>query len=346
VRDVEERAGSGNDDTVLAKLLDSQLNLLDGSLEVGLPDVTAVNDTSREGLVGAKSSDDGVKLLRVTDKVNVNGVEALERRKDIDVVDNVTEVGGQGHTGSLVTESTELLVSGLEGSLGLGSKVEDEDRLVNLDILGTSFLELGKELNVQGEKFLEVGDGVNSLVTVGLGEGQERDRSQDDGTGGDASLLSLEELNDRLGVLSELVFLGVLEGGLDVVVVGVKPLDHFQAGNINGVLAILGGLLETTTHGEVLVNGVEVVLAVSLGNNTEKLDVVEDLVVESEIIAGDHIDTSVLLDLPVLLTESLSFSQKLIAGDLVTPVSLGGLLEVTESSHTGETQNSGLNHSD
>lgn len=107
-------------------------------------------------------------------------------------------------------------------------------------------------------------------------------------------------------------------------------------------MAILGGLLKTTTHGEVLINGVKVVLAVSLGDNTEELDVVEDLVVESKVIAGDHIDTSVLLDLPVLLTESLSLGQKLIAGNLVTPVSLGGLLEVTESSHAGETENSAV----
>ena len=74
----------------------------------------------------------------------------------------------------------------------------------------------------------------------------------------------------------------------------------------------------------------------------EELNVVEKVVVESEVVAGDHIDTSVLLDLPVLLTESLSLGQKLIARDLVTPVSLGGLLEVTESSHTGETENSAV----
>lgn len=71
---------------------------------------------------------------------------------------------------------------------------------------------------------------------------------------------------------------------------------------------------------------------------TEELDVVEDLVVESKVVAGDHINTSILLELPVLQTESLSLSQELITRDLVTPVSLSGLLEVTELSHTRETQ--------
>ena len=67
---------------------------------------------------------------------------------------------------------------------------------------------------------------------------------------------------------------------------------------------------------------------------------VEDLVVEGEVIAGDDVDTSILLDLPVLLTESLSLRKQVITGELSTPVSLSGLLQVTESSHTGETQNS------
>ena len=81
-------------------------------------------------------------------------------------------------------------------------------------------------------------------------------------------------------------------------------------------------------------------LARDNGTYTEELDVVEDLVVERKVIAGNDLDTSILLDLPVLQTKSLSLLQKFITRDLVTPVSLGGLLEVTESSHAGETQNS------
>ena len=43
---VEERAGGGNNNTILAKLLDRSLDGLNSTLEVGLPDVTAVNNTS------------------------------------------------------------------------------------------------------------------------------------------------------------------------------------------------------------------------------------------------------------------------------------------------------------
>lgn len=107
----------------------------------------------------------------------------------------------------------------------------------------------------------------------------------------------------------------------------------YETGNINALL------LETTTHGEVLIERVEVVLGVTLGDGSEELVVVEDLIVEGEVVAGNNIDTGILLDLPVLQTKTLALSEELIAGDLVSPVSLGGLLEVTESSHAGETQN-------
>lgn len=107
----------------------------------------------------------------------------------------------------------------------------------------------------------------------------------------------------------------------------------YQTGDINALL------LETTTHGEVLIERVEVVLGVTLGDGSEELVVVEDLIVEGEVVAGNNIDTGILLDLPVLETKTLSLSEELIAGDLVRPVSLGSLLEVTESSHAGETQN-------
>lgn len=71
----------------------------------------------------------------------------------------------------------------------------------------------------------------------------------------------------------------------------------------------------------------------------EHLDVVENVVVEGEVVAGDNIDTGVLLDLPVLETESLTLSEEIISGELTAPVCLVGLLQVSETSHAGETQN-------
>ena len=41
------------------------------------------------------------------------------------------------------------------------------------------------------------------------------------------------------------------------------------------------------------------------------LDVMEDLIVKCEIIAGDDINTSILLDLPMSETETLRFAEEL-----------------------------------
>lgn len=256
---VEERAGGGNNDTLLAELLDSALNGLNGALEVGLPDVTSIDNTSREDGLGAKGTNHGVELLGVADKIDVDSVDVLG--EEIKVVDDVTEVGGEDQLGDLVTEAGELLVGGLEGSLALLRKVENQDRLINLDGVGTGLLELSQELLIDGHKAVDEVNGVDSLVTVGLAEVKERDGADEDGAGVDASLLSLLELVDGLGAVDELEGLVILESGLNVVVVGVEPLDHFQAGNIDTLLLV------ATAHGKVLVNGVQAILSVSLGNS-------------------------------------------------------------------------------
>lgn len=258
VGSVEERAGGGSNDTLLAELLDGGLNGLDGTLKVGLPDVSAVDDTGREDGLGAESTDHGVELLRVADKVDVDGVDVLG--DEVQVVDDVTEVGGEDELGDLVTEAGELLIGGLKSSLGLGGEIEDEGGLVDLDSVGTGLLELGEELLVDGQEAVEEVNGVDRLVSVGLSEVEERDGTDEDGAGVDTGLLGLLELVDGLGAGDELEGLVVLESGLHVVVVGIEPLDHLQAGNIDA------SLLVTTAHGEVLVNGVKTILGVSLGN--------------------------------------------------------------------------------
>ena len=98
------------------------------------------------------------------------------------------------------------------------------------------------------------------------------------------------------------------------------------------------------------------------GSYAKVLDVVEDVVVEGEVTAGDAVDTSSLLDLPVGQAQALGLGEKVGLGDLSAPVfgysairrsrqsenggltSLSGLLQVTELTHAGETENGRLNH--
>jgi hypothetical protein len=205
---------------------------------------------------------DGVKLFRVTDEVYVNSIDILGDK--VDVVDDVTKVGSEDEPGDLVAKAGQLLVSRLEGSLGLAGKVQNENRLVDLDSLGTSFLELGKELLVNRDKLIKQVDGVNLLATVCLAQVEEGYWANKHRSRADAGLLGLCELSDSLGVGAEREGLVVLEGRLDVVVVRVEPLDHLQAGDIYTTL------LMSTAHGEVFIYGVEVRVAVALGHGLEK----------------------------------------------------------------------------
>jgi hypothetical protein len=63
------------------------------------------------------------------------------------------------------------------------------------------------------------------------------------------------------------------------------------------------------------------------------------LVVETEVIAGDDVDTSTLLDLPVFKPESLAFSKKLFLRQFAAPISLSSLLQLTVLSHAGKPEN-------
>lgn len=64
----------------------------------------------------------------------------------------------------------------------------------------------------------------------------------------------------------------------------------------------------------------------------------ENLIVESEIIAGDDVDASLLLNVPMFETQSLCLAEELILGELAAPVSFGSLLQVTVYSHAGEAE--------
>lgn len=68
------------------------------------------------------------------------------------------------------------------------------------------------------------------------------------------------------------------------------------------------------------------------------MDVSEDLIVKSKVVAGDDINTGVLLNVPMLETDSLCLSEEISLGDLSAPVCLSCLLQVTVDTHAWETE--------
>ena len=104
-------------------------------------------------------------------------------------------------------------IGGGELSLELLSSIENQDRFIDLHPLGTSGLEVSKELYVDGKKLGQERDGLEasaSLLGV-LAKGEESDRTDDNGTSGDAKILRLTiflkglvEVELELGLLREL----------------------------------------------------------------------------------------------------------------------------------------------
>jgi len=182
MRCVEERAGAGNDYALLAELLDDRFDRFNCLLHVCLPDVSSVNHTSRQDLLRSESFKDSVKLLWVSDKVNVNTVEVPEILKNINVVYNISEISCQNNLRALASQTAELIVCRLECSFGLARKIENQHWFVDLNSLGTFLFQLLQELPVDGQQLVEKCDGVDFLTTICLGELKEGYGAEEDGT--------------------------------------------------------------------------------------------------------------------------------------------------------------------
>lgn len=133
VGNVKEGAGSSNDDTLLAQSLDGTLDQLNAVLEVVLPDITSVDNTGREDLLGAKLLDHSIQLLGVTDQIDMKSMEVGKSRENVEIVNNITKVGGNGDLGASAPKRANGFVGRLESILDLGSQVKNENRLINLD---------------------------------------------------------------------------------------------------------------------------------------------------------------------------------------------------------------------
>lgn len=217
---VEKRRRGGDRDTVSTELSDGLLGESLGSLKVVLPDVSARNDTELEvELRGLDGSNNLLELLGLTVEVEVESEdgEVLEERNGL--ADSA--VGrGDGDLGGNGSKSLVGLLEELTLRLGL---VHHEDRLVELNLLNTSLLELREELLVDRDKLikeverLELGGG-----RVGLSdEGEVSDRAEKNRSGGDAELLGLLVLSKGLVVVELELGLGRVVD-LDDVVVGVE----------------------------------------------------------------------------------------------------------------------------
>ena len=218
---VKEGRRSGSDNPFGTKGIDGDLASFDGSGEVGLPDVTARNETEREDEGGGlDSSDGGLELSGGAVEVDM---ETGNRKfgGEVEVGVETTEVGGQE---DFWGDGGKLSIGGIELTLKLETSIENKDGFVDLDPLGTSSLELSQELFVEREDLREKGNRskVGGGILGGLAQPQVGDGAQDDRAGRDTESLGLVKLLDGL-VEVKLEVGGLGELGHNEMVVRVEP---------------------------------------------------------------------------------------------------------------------------
>ena len=336
-RSVQQRGGSGNNNSLVTQLLDGLVHKSRGLGVVGLPNVSTVNNTNRQSLVVTNNLQDLVELSWGSGKVKVETAD-WQGLDGVQVWSDVTEVGGQGDLRQTLTN--QLLESRLVQVLDILRQVQDQDRLVDLDGSGTGVVQLSEQRLVDRQELVQQRDRVQVQgVLVSLTQVQVRDRTNNDRSGLDAQFLGLQVLNNWLqaGLRVQLELGRVGEGWSDIMVVGVKPLHHLQGSDINSSLGLGGLSLQTSTHGKQHIDWLQAKLGVSVWDDVEQKRQVQHLVVEGEIVRGNHIDTSVLLQLPVVGSDLLTLGQQVVDSDLLGPVGLGDFLQLSLSTNTGET---------
>lgn len=218
---MEEGGRGSNDDAVLAKDVDGLATEGDGVVDIVLPDVASRDETKGEDDLGVFDGvGDSLKLTGLTVQVDVQTSDG-EVLHDVHVGLETAEVGSEDDLGG---NSGELGVCLLELS-GVGSSgIENQDGFVDLDPLDASILELSEELLVDGDEFVEEGDGLEAglCATAVLSKEEEGKGTEDDGAGGDTDFLGFLVFIKGL-VEVELEVRRVRELGDDVVVVGVEP---------------------------------------------------------------------------------------------------------------------------
>lgn len=120
----------------------------------------------------------------------------------------------------------------------------------------------------------------------------------------------------------------------------MKVTVPYQARNIYSLLR----LLKPSSHSEEDINRIELVTQIFCWNGSEQLNMIQNLVIERKVIAGNEIDACIFLNLPVLQTEPLAFFEECFLGQFVTPIRFGRFLELSIRSHAGKAEDGAVEY--
>ena len=263
-----------------------------GVVQMGAPDVAAVDQTGRQHATGRQRLDHRIELFWRTDQIHMQAIDRQRGGKG-EVVFQCTEVRRHQHLGA--RGLGQHRVGMLEGSTCGLVQVLHQQRLIQLHPRRAGGLEFAQQLHVHRQQRIQQ---VQRVAAIGgLGQPQESHRADQHRTGLDPQRLGLAVLGQRL-VAAHREGLAGMQFGHQVVVVGVEPLGHFQRMQVDAIA------LQATRHREVAAQRLGIgECAVAGRDRIEQEGGIEHLVIQAEIVARRHIHAGLALQLPVAFTQ-------------------------------------------
>ncbi len=206
-------------------------------------------------------------------------------------------------------------------------QVERQDRLIDLNPRSACVGKSRQDFHIDGQNLTQQRQRLQS-ASPSLAQQQEGHGTQKHRTGRDAELFGLDEFVDRLR-RSKTELLVRLQLRDDVVVVGVEPLGHFH--RLSSLVA--------PRHGEA---GIEVhrsaCMSKSRRNRAHHDRGVQDVVVEREVVARNEVHAQIALQFPVQLAYRPGRITQFCRRQLMCPVLLQRLLQLSLGSHPRKPQ--------
>ncbi len=328
---MQQRAGRRDPQPVAEPGCD-RLDPVEHRIEVGPPDVAAVDHAQRQHLVRRQQIEHRHDIAPPVDRIDVQpGHRQIGGQ--IRVLQQLPEIGGQQQ---LDPAALQMVIGRREGMLPVRIQVGDQDRLIDLHPLNALRGQRVQQLCIDRQQPFEQRQLVRTVL--GLADGQIGDRPDDHRLG--LALL----LCPRLGELIQQARRIELEAGLrgelrdDVVVVGVEPLGHLAGGDPAAAGAVLFGRLRRTAarDAEVVVQHIAMEAAHAIGQIAQREAHVQHLVVEREVADRHQIQRRLLP--PVPLAKLRPQGQQRFARRRPLPVRLQGELQLASGADSRETQ--------
>ncbi len=311
---MQERAGWGNIDAFQPVLFNDGLNVVDDGIEIGAPDIAAVNHTERQMLIGACFRYNVVKLICAAYQIDVKTCDR-QSQCSVEIVAQLTEIGRKQDF--CVGSCGKTLVSKFKCSLFIWDEIESQRWFVNLHPVGTGICKFTQQLFINRQQLWQQGYRIEAF-SGGFSQLQECNRAKNNWTCVDTQCLGFEEVFHRLaGDKPELLI--IAEFWHHVVIIGVEPLGHFKRSHtmtmcvpiltpmfLIATTAIVACFaFAATRHGEIgLERYVAARPAVTGRDGADHYSCIEHMIVKGEVVGWNFRDAVIALFGPIGCAQS------------------------------------------